>query len=609
MYYQLLSTVVYVEGKFISYFLHSDKKWYKDDGITKIKEVRAYEACNQRKAFFFIYKKYNDIKQLADIPEIVDLIMDSYGKNEDNQVAISLQLDVDMKNRGKSTDSSKNIIKEYENAKCDNLQRFKGFIQNNQLNLHFWRYHNKKDSNHDLMYDSCIDNGTSGFQLDYLLRERNVDTTLVTMDHKDQYMRKDNKKITSSRHSQEFLYYLGVLLTNKNYFPDLKKPTIHKDRGNNVLANTYTSESNWIILRKKCKEAKQIDEETYQKELAYYKILSAKNWLNNRENTGKEYPQYYSDRGIHIPLWWDNNLFNYTSYDHNFSIFFNNEEMKNIPYIKNYYILQYTTICKESKYNYTLEKGNKSIMDQNHGALDGNHYHLLTTHLFDTATNSSLTQYYKNMNYIFKYGEFQYLNYESFNRWGDRIDFTRNYLSSKTKHSFFDKYDSAASILFHDTEMLKGIISISKLMVTMEAEEIQIMKDSDKLLIQNIIEKNNDTTIIPITIPPDVKNTMEPSSNSSSIISTNFEVRKKVVDVVLKNLKKMLQDSNKKNDNNFTRGMELIKKIQNFEKQNNIDKLPPNTKRRLSNDFADLIDLTEQSDILTPSKKSRRKTK
>ena len=156
--------------------------------------------------------------------------------------------------------------------------------------------------------------------------------------------------------------------------------------------------------------------------------------------------------------------------------------------------------------------------------------------------------------------------------------------------------------------MLKGI-STSKLIVTMEAEIIQEMRDSDMLLKQDIIEKNNDTTIIPSTIPPDVKNTMEPSSNSSSIISTNFEVRKKVVDVVLKNLKKMLQDSNKKNDNNFTRGMELIKKIQNFEKQNNIDELPPNTKRRLSNDFADLIDLTEQSDILTPSKKSRRKTK
>ena len=163
------------------------------------------------------------------------------------------------------------------------------------------------------MYDSCIDNGTSGFQLDYLLRERNVDTTLVTMDHKDQYMRKDNKKITSSTHSQEFLYYLGVLLTNNNNFPDLKKPTIHKAHGNNVIANTYTSEGNWIILRKKCKEAKQINEETYQKELAYYKILSAKNWLNTPKNIGKEYPQYYSDRGIHIPLWWDNNLFNYTS--------------------------------------------------------------------------------------------------------------------------------------------------------------------------------------------------------------------------------------------------------------------------------------------------------
>ena len=92
MYYQLLSTVVYVEGKFISYFLHSDKKWYKDDGINNIKEVKAYEASNQPKAFFYIYKKYNDDnQQLADIPKIEDLFMDSYGKNEDNQVAINLQ--------------------------------------------------------------------------------------------------------------------------------------------------------------------------------------------------------------------------------------------------------------------------------------------------------------------------------------------------------------------------------------------------------------------------------------------------------------------------------------------------------------------------------------
>ena len=150
MYYQLLSTVVYAEGKYISYFLHSDKKWYKDDGINDIEEVRAYEACNQRMAFFFIYKKYNDdIKQLTDIPEIVDLIMDSYGKNEDNQVAISLQLDVDMINRGKPTESSKNIIKEYKEAKVDSLAKFKNFIQKKkepnkkELNLHFWRYHNK----------------------------------------------------------------------------------------------------------------------------------------------------------------------------------------------------------------------------------------------------------------------------------------------------------------------------------------------------------------------------------------------------------------------------------------------------------------------------------
>ena len=65
-------------------------------------------------------------------------------------------------------------------------------------------------------------------------------------------------------------------------------------------------------------------------------------------NTHGEYPELFSpELGLHIKLWWDNNLFNLTSYDHEFSIFFNNEGFEDIPYIQNYYILQYTTICKE----------------------------------------------------------------------------------------------------------------------------------------------------------------------------------------------------------------------------------------------------------------------
>jgi len=82
-------------------------------------------------------------------------------------------------------------------------------------------------------------------------------------------------------------------------------------------------------------------------------------------------------------LWWDNNLFNLTSYDHGFSIFFNKEGLEDIPYIHNYYILQYITICKTTKCDHSIPDVHSSLTDQNHGALDGNRYHLLTTHLFD----------------------------------------------------------------------------------------------------------------------------------------------------------------------------------------------------------------------------------
>ncbi len=109
-------------------------------------------------------------------------------------------------------------------------------------------------------------------------------------------------------------------------------------------------------------------------------------------------------------------MFNLTSYDHDFSIFFNNEGVVDTPYIQNYYILQYTTICKTTKYDYSITDAHNSITDQNHGALDDNHYHLLTTHLFDTAAKDCLIALYENMNYILKYEEFKYPTNEPFDR-------------------------------------------------------------------------------------------------------------------------------------------------------------------------------------------------
>jgi len=70
--FQLIGTLVYFNETFISYFLHFDKKWYKDDGQNII-EVTAFEVCNQPKAYFFVYKRIiEDIQQISQLPEIME---------------------------------------------------------------------------------------------------------------------------------------------------------------------------------------------------------------------------------------------------------------------------------------------------------------------------------------------------------------------------------------------------------------------------------------------------------------------------------------------------------------------------------------------------------
>ena len=140
---------------------------------------------------------------MADLPEICDMIIDSYATSYDNQVAISLNLPIDKNRRGKSTNLCKNIISDYEIKNCQNLKEFKLFINNNKLNVRIWRYHKKSDPDHVPMYKSCINNGTSGFQLDYLLRERKAyDTEIILIKKINTYImkssilqRKDKKMI------------------------------------------------------------------------------------------------------------------------------------------------------------------------------------------------------------------------------------------------------------------------------------------------------------------------------------------------------------------------------------------------------------------------------
>jgi len=113
------------------------------------------------------------------------MIVDSYEKSTVNQVAISLQLPIG-KTRGVTTQLCRDIITKYENENCKSIKEFRHFIDENILNIYIYRYHNKKAFDHAKKFNSCVNNGTSGFQLlDYLLHERIVDKIHTSAKSKD----------------------------------------------------------------------------------------------------------------------------------------------------------------------------------------------------------------------------------------------------------------------------------------------------------------------------------------------------------------------------------------------------------------------------------------
>jgi len=145
-----------------------------------------HEYLTSKQAYFYIYKQIiEDIQQISQLPEIVDMIVDSYGKSSNNQVAISLHIPI-VNTRGASTKFYQDIITKYENENCKSIKEFRHFIDENILNIYIYRYHNKKAFDHAKKFNSCVNNGTSGFQLlDYLLHERIVDKIHTSAKSKD----------------------------------------------------------------------------------------------------------------------------------------------------------------------------------------------------------------------------------------------------------------------------------------------------------------------------------------------------------------------------------------------------------------------------------------
>ena len=228
------------------------------------------------------------------------------------------------------------------------------------------------------------------------------------------------------------------------------------------------------------------------------------------------------------------------------------------------------------------------------------------------------------MNYIIMYGEFKYPLYESFNRWGGRIDFPRNYLTVPPKTSIrnidtetiftgIDLNSYSNSKLIMDMETAELLEMKAEQLQKQKYEELSINKNENE--ISSVLEQSNNITTINVQ-PNEI---VSIQNSVVSITPSNKEVRKKVVDVVLRNLKNVLEDNNNNNNNNNNNSnnnnnmhsnelvLNLIKKIKQFGKEKQLDKMDQNSKRLISTNFANLIDLTESNITESPNKKSKNK--
>jgi len=101
--------------------------------------------------------------------------------------------------------------------------------------------------------------------------------------------------------------------------------------------------------------------------------------------------------------------------DRSFSIFQDNKDVGAVPYIKDYFILDFTTACHDELvdgYKYNYAEVSSAAEDLNHGAGDVSHFYLLPTQCFDKNLNEGLADYFENLNHILNYGEFRHPEYE-----------------------------------------------------------------------------------------------------------------------------------------------------------------------------------------------------
>jgi len=122
------------------------------------------------------------------------------------------------------------IINNYEAKTCSNFKEFNNFINNKdkvyykekllQIKLNFWWYHNTETVKHNI-FESYVPNGTCGFQLERLLREKR-EYSKPNAKEFDLYINNPQYPITTEKQFQYFSSSLYSILNNIIFFSQFK---------------------------------------------------------------------------------------------------------------------------------------------------------------------------------------------------------------------------------------------------------------------------------------------------------------------------------------------------------------------------------------------------
>jgi hypothetical protein len=438
--YELIGLVVFqghsiTAGHYVSYILHSSNQWYfiddtPDDPGLPIPSpvvVSAKTVLEQKNlAYLFFYRKIPENELTCAIKnDVIDMIIDTYGNNitnhsNTNNVAVALKFPFNTKKPEKPSRDCVDIIKAFKLANIQNLGEFLKFInrENNKIKMHFWRLYIEED----VVKNSCVGNGTCGYQLEFLLHWR-ADNHEGNYPDYDRWM-KGNNHISKSTQTKEFIHYLNNVLYHSQLsaFQDIEKPTISSTITKNN--NTFRSLNEWLASRLQKRRENLITDEVLNREMIYFKYQTLYDWILQQITPSptiinqqtiiwsKGFPRDATVGGQQINVWYSATMFKYTKRLHNFSLFQNTTDLR-YPHINGYYILFYSTNCEDVKHDYNYTEVIVAADNLNHGFLDDNgkdnypaHYSLAKTYPFSIPLKNSLTSLFQRMNYILKYGEF-----------------------------------------------------------------------------------------------------------------------------------------------------------------------------------------------------------